>query len=192
MILSDQAIRSAIENGHLIIDPLPPVENFSTTAVDLRLGDQIKIWDENLFGQDAVRVVLEYDEVSIPKLAGFSRDAVMEADGSYLLVPRQFVLAQTVERLGFPIGGGLAGRVEGRSSLARLGVVVHLTAPTIHADFGGDAGSPLTLEIVNLGPFYLSLVPGATRICQLIVERVEGEPGAGLNSVFRDQETPLG
>jgi dCTP deaminase len=192
MILSDRAMRDAIAQNHLIINPLPADESFHPTAVDLRLADQIKVWDEDLVNQQGVAVTLEFDEVSVPKLATFSKDAVFQPDGSYILRPKEFVLGQTMERLGFPLDGGLAGRVEGRSSLARLGVVVHLTAPTIHADFGGESGAPLTLEIVNLGPFHLTLRPGSSRICQLIVERVEGEPEAGLDSSFREQRTPLG
>ncbi|MEX1264045.1 MAG: dCTP deaminase [Actinomycetota bacterium] len=192
MILSDQEIRAAVARGDLILDPLPPLEQFSPSAVDLRLADQILVWDEELTEPAGVDVVLSYDELSIPTLAKYTKDAQLQVDGSFILRPRQFVLGQTVEKVGFPMDGGLAARVEGRSSLARLGIVVHLTAPTIHADFGGDTGSTIILEIVNLGPFSLRLRPGGSRICQLIVEQVKGEFDTGLKSDFRDQDNPLG
>jgi dCTP deaminase len=192
MILSDREIQDAIARESLIVDPAPPSENYSPTAVDLRLADQIKVWDDTLVQQTGVDVHLSFDDVEVPELARWARDATLDPDGYFVLRPREFALGQTLERIGFPLASRLAGRVEGRSSLARLGVVVHLTAPTIHADFGGDTGAPLTLEIVNLGPFHIRLRPGVSRICQVIVERVEGEFGAGLTSTFRDQRDPLG
>jgi dUTPase len=78
------------------------------------------------------------------------------------------------ERVEFPIGEEgrcLAGRVEGKSSYARCGLLIHFTAPTIHAGFSGT----ITLELCNLGPANISLYPGMP-ICQLIVEAVEGVP----------------
>lgn len=192
MILSSRAVQEAIQGGQLIIDPPPPMEHYSPTAVDLRLGPVLKSWNEEMLRQRDVDVQLWYDEVSISQLTPFAQDAPLEGDGSFVIRPRQFVLGQTLERLAFPLASRLAGRVEGRSSLARLGVAVHLTAPTVHADFGGQRGSTLTLEIINLGPFHVRVMPGRTRICQLIVERVEGEAGPGLQSEFREQRGPLG
>ncbi len=192
MILSDQEIRAAVERHDLILDPLPPVDNFSPSAVDLRLASEIKVWDEHLTDPAGVDVTLSIDDLSLPTLVHYSKDAALETDGSFILRPRQFVLGKTVEKLGFPLDGGLAARVEGRSSLARLGLVIHLTAPTIHADFGGDAGSPIILEILNLGPFCLKMRPGKSSICQLIVEQVTGNFGTGLVSDFREQDNALG
>jgi dCTP deaminase len=192
MILSDQAIQEALQSGQLIIDPAPPPQHYNTTAVDLRLGQSLKVWNEDLLGTKGVDVKILYDDVSVPGLGGYALPAKLEADGTFVLKPKQFVIAQTMEKVGFPLVSRLSGRVEGRSSLARLGVVVHLTAPTIHADFGGTMGSPITLEIINLGPFSLVVTPGRSRICQLIVERVEGEPGEAPKSQFRDQRDPLG
>lgn len=189
MILTDGAIRQALQDGRLILDPIPPPHHFNTTAVDLRLGPILKVWEKIPKGAN---LVLDYDDVKIPDLHQFSQDATLGQDGSFQLEPNQFVLAQTLEKVGLPIAGKLAARVEGRSSLARLGVVVHLTAPTIHADFGGVKGAPITLEIINLGPFHIRIKPGSSRICQLIIEQVEGESGSALPSQFQNQKTPLG
>ena len=72
--------------------------------------------------------------------------------------------------------------------MARLGLVVHLTAPTIHAGFSGN----ITLEMVNFGPFHLRLVPDRTRVCQLIVEQLREEAGQDLRSGFVGQKDPRG
>jgi dCTP deaminase len=82
----------------------------------------------------------------------------------------------------------IAARVEGRSSLARIGLMVHLTAPTIHAGFEGH----ITLEMLNHSPFHLKHVPDKTRICQLIFERL-GETPSGLTATdFQGQADPSG
>lgn len=100
-----------------------------------------------------------------------------------------FVLGRTLERVELPIrsrGTCLAARIEGRSSYARCGMLVHFTAPTIHAGFAGT----ITLEIVNLGPLPIMLTPGAP-ICQLIIEQVDGVPFRN-DSQFQDQSTAGG
>jgi dCTP deaminase len=83
-------------------------------------------------------------------------------------------------------GDNLAARVEGKSSYARCGLLVHFTAPTIHAGFSGT----ITLELYNLGPVNISLYPGAP-ICQLIVEVVLGVPFRN-DSQFQNQKKPAG
>ncbi len=105
------------------------------------------------------------------------------------LDPNQFVLAQTIERANLPINPGrptFAARVEGKSSRARLGMLVHFTAPTIHSGFNGK----ITLEIINLSQNSIQLVPDSY-ICQLIFERVSMEP-ANTKNHFSGQQTPAG
>ena len=80
----------------------------------------------------------------------------------------------------------LAARIEGRSSYARAGMMVHFTAPTIHAGYKGT----ITLEIINLGAANILLKPGAP-ICQLIIEEVKGHPFRN-DSQFQGQKTPGG
>lgn len=92
-----------------------------------------------------------------------------------------FLLGWTIEKLSLPDQSRIAARVEGKSSLARLGIGVHVTAPTIHAGFGCKAGdpdfdgSPLQLEIWNAGPLDVKLQANMP-ICQLIFESVDGTP----------------
>ena len=100
------------------------------------------------------------------------------------------ILAQTFENVNFPLNSEgevtYSARVEGKSSLARCGILIHFTAPTIHAGFSG----PITLEIINLGPFTFLLSPGMY-ICQLIIEEVKGTPLSAPNQ-FSGQSTPAG
>ena len=93
------------------------------------------------------------------------------------------MLAWTKEYLPLPVHSRLAARVEGKSSLARLGVGIHITAPTIHAGFSGQ----LQLEIVNHGAAPIVLREGM-RICQLIIETTLGAPEKGYSGLFTGQQ----
>ena len=101
----------------------------------------------------------------------------------------RLVLGRTHEGVKLPIdadGECLAARIEGKSSYARCGLLVHFTAPTIHAGFDGT----ITLELYNMGPLSIALYPG-TPICQLIVETVKGVPFRN-DSQFHGQQAPGG
>src|SRR5262249_19027563 len=115
---------------------------------------------------------------------------ILPAEG-FILKPGAFVLGWTEEQIRLPHTSRLAGRVEGRSSLARLGVGVHVTAPTLHAGFGTteDAhypGTRIRLEIWNCGPLHVCLEKGM-KVCQLILEEVHGTPEKGYEGVFAMQ-----
>jgi dCTP deaminase len=113
-------------------------------------------------------------------------------DEGYMIEPWHFYLGWTLERLQLPHRSRLAARVEGKSSLARLGLGVHVTAPTIHAGFGVNdrdpnfLGSPIQLEIWNTGPMPVLLPPGLP-VCQLIFEWVDGTPERGYRGQFAVQ-----
>jgi dCTP deaminase len=98
------------------------------------------------------------------------------------------MLGLTVERVTLPLmqGQSLAARIEGKSSLARCGLLIHFTAPTVHAGFDGT----LTLEMINLGNVGISLFTGMP-IAQLILEAVIGDPEESP-SQFQGQATPAG
>jgi len=172
--------------GRIILTPPPQNESFGTTAVDLRLGDTISIPKE---GQ-----CINIDPSQIPianTLKTFYDDKLIQND-LYVLKPGKFILSKTQEYISLPIkkdeitGYYLAARVEGKSSWARCGLLVHFTAPTIHAGFKGT----ITLEIINLGLYGFTLRAGMS-ICQLIFELVLGEPEESP-SAFKGQSHPVG
>ena len=115
-------------------------------------------------------------------------------DDGHPLHPREFVLGYTRQLIYLPNSSRIAARVEGKSSLARLGVGVHVTAPTIHAGFGLNQknpempGMPIQLEIFNLGGFIVHLTLGMP-ICQLILEEVREVPLKGYHGHFSTQES---
>lgn len=194
MILSSAGILEALDAGRLIINPQPAPRTpaadasrecpYNTSSVDLRLGNEVAWFNEGL----AVNIDLRLGKFATLFSANSSHRTITE-DQPFSLAPRRFVLANTLERVELPIleqGRCLAARVEGRSSFARCGLLVHFTAPTIHAGFKGK----LTLELINLGPLPILLYPGVY-ICQLIVEEVSGTPFPNV-SQFHGQVTPGG
>ena len=202
MILSNTAIHEALDDGRLIIEP-EPLPRFSvldgasspyqTTSVDLTLSAFLQVpRDEAL----ALNIDLRLTERVASTLLTLSDALEIDQRQGFILQPNQLVLGRTTERIhlrlpedfkGQAIGRPcLAARVEGKSSRARFGILVHFTAPTIHAGFAGH----ITLEIINLGwhPFVLSRdMP----ICQLIFEEVQGIPVAN-ESQFQNQQMPAG
>jgi len=193
MILSNTAIFQALDDGRLIIDPEPSPRfsegnsksPYNTSSVDLRLGSALSIPQPGPFNLDLTKQggLAQFLRQNSNKLS-------LAEVGSFILEPHQFVLGQTLERVELPIRPGsetcLSARIEGRSSYARLGLLVHFTAPTVHADFSGT----LTLEMINLGPSAVTLRYGAY-IAQLIVEEVGGIPVSNP-SQFQNQSKPEG
>ena len=193
MVLCDEGIKKAIASGNLEIDPTPTDDQFQTSSVDIFLGNSFRIWDRAKCSVKGVNVVLNLAEQTFQDTANaYTIPAPLEADGSVILPPfnvePRVLLCLTRERIHLKKQAALAARVEGRSSLARIGLVVHLTAPTIHAGWNG----PITLEIVNHGPFYVKFIPNETRICQFIIETLDAPATGHLGTAFQGQTTPVG
>jgi dCTP deaminase len=194
MILSDKGIKKAIAKGHIIIEPTPEEDHYQTSSVDILLGETFKVWNLSLLSETpGFTGVLDLSEQKFAITAQqLAQDAILEHDGSFVLQPyrkiQQVLLCQTEGRIALHPKSRLAARVEGRSTLARLGVMVHLTAPTIHAGFDGF----ITLEVINHGPFALRLVPHKTPMCQYIFERLEQAPAKKISTDFLHQDTPTG
>lgn len=109
-------------------------------------------------------------------------DAKTIPASGYDLPTKTLLLGWTKEYIELSLETRIAARVEGRSSLARLGLAVHLTAPTIHAGFKG----PIQLEMINHGLVPIRLKAGM-RICQLIFEMTLGTPEKGYKGQFLGQ-----
>ena len=168
-----------IASGHLSFDPAIELNQVVPSAVDLRLGNQFTVFKTPPTGVDTVIDLARVNNVE--EIASAYGDThFREAGKPFRLEPGQFVLAYTMEYLKLP--NYLAARVEGRSSLARLGISIHQTAPTVHATFEGQ----LRLEISLTGPYPCLLYPGQ-KICQLIIERLGTPSQTSLNSQFQQQ-----
>lgn len=188
-VLSNTEIVKALDDGRLVIDPRPHPDPgaknspYDTVSVDLQLAPTILIPKKNLS--------IIFDPGRPGNVATILRtmcESKQVGSQGFTLEPGQFILGNTVEEISLPPIGEvcLAARIEGRSSYARLGLIVHFTAPTIHAGFEGV----IALEIINLGPHPIMLRP-RTRICQLIVETVEGVP-VDAKSQFHGQQGAAG
>lgn len=192
MILSDQGIKEALKNGAIMIDPPPEDAHFDPSSLDLLLGEDFQMWDQKRLNQEGADITLNLALQKFPETAeNYLVDAPLV--GGCLVIPPYsdypwHYLCQTRSRIRLDREHRIAARVEGKSSLARLGLLVHLTAPTVHTTFRGR----ITLEVVNLGPFHIKLVPHETRICSIIFERVETVAATELGSSFQDQIRPGG
>lgn len=186
MILCDHHIQRAIQSRRLIIDPVPAAHCYDSTSVNLRVGDDFHVWKDALKASGTHHGI-RIDDIALEDLIDFTDRLPVNAKGLLAIPPGTFVLVRTLEHVALPPQSKLAARVEGRSKLARLGMSIHITAPTIHAGFSGR----ITLEILNHGPFELLITPNETRLCQLIIEEVSGIPKSGAGS-FTRQSTPLG
>jgi dCTP deaminase len=192
MILSDREISAALARGALKITPDPPAAAWSSTAVDLRLAKEVIRWKRPNAGGVDVPVAPFNPDYDFASLLRDNSDKIdIPADG-FVMTSNTFLLGWTIEAIQLPHRSRLAARVEGKSSLARLGIGVHVTAPTIHAGFGykpGDEnfpGNPIQLEIWNVGPLDILLEVGMP-ICQLIFEVVDGTPEKGYAGRFSIQ-----
>ncbi len=199
MILSDREIQAAIREKIILIEPSPVETLFTSTALDLTLDEVLLRW-KNQGDHPSGQPIKLY-----PFRKGFNIRAMMtdpnysarfsiDPAAGFELVPDTFVLGYTQQRIHLPNQSRIAARVEGKSSLARLGVGVHVTAPTIHAGFGfnpedeGHPGLPIQLEIFNLGNQIVVLDIGMP-ICQLILEEVREVPTRGYQGRFSAQRS---
>lgn len=176
MLLSGAEIKSAVESGQLIIDPV----DFSSgvlqpASIDLRLDSSLKVHsDDPITG-----IKIQPEAVDLQRLLDRYTENIELSDRQlWELKPWQFVIGRTAETVGLPFD--LAARVEGRSRLARLGMGVHITAPKIDPGFKNR----ITLEIFNLGPWTIELASGM-RICTLLVEPLRKPAESGYTGIFQ-------
>jgi len=158
MILSDKDIKKLIDKGDIKIDPIPDLSKaLGPVSIDFRLGHDFLV-----FGTSSH----PYIDVKNPDtFKQITREVNKKSDEQFILHPREFVLASTLEYLEIP--NYLAGRLEGKSSLGRIGLVVHSTAGKFDPGWKGK----LVLEITNIGVLPIALYP-EIRVCQMIFEQI--------------------
>ena len=154
-ILSDKTIKEYLEEGKIVIDPLKDEQQIQPSSVDMRLGDEFKVF----------KVIRKpyIDPKDEEDIAEYMESSTVPEGEAFIILPNEFALATTQEYVKVP--DDLVARVEGRSSMGRLGVTMHVTAGYVDPGFEGR----ITLEISNIGAMPVALYPGQ-RVCQLVFE----------------------
>ena len=177
MILSDRSIREAIAAGRIVIEPLGD-GCIQPSSVDLHIDRLFRVFRNHTLGHIDVKSDLE----ELTELVEVGADDV------FILHPGEFVLGSTAERIGIP--DDLVGRLEGKSSLGRLGLLIHSTAGFIDAGWDGH----LTLELSNVATLPITLYPGMKigQISFLQMTTAADQPyGSGsLGSKYKGQRGP--
>ncbi|MFH0748490.1 MAG: dCTP deaminase [Candidatus Bathyarchaeota archaeon] len=170
-VLSRQEILKYLAEGKLEIIPFDR-HKVGPTSIDLTLGNEFRVFRKvrKIFH---VRENVRYEDVT---------EVVTVSEDNYLLLmPGELVHGITQEKIKLP--ENLAGWIEGRSRYARIGLMIHVTAGLVQP----GCNNKQVLEISNMSPMPLALYPD-TKICQLILEKVEGT--AKYRGKFRNQTTP--
>jgi len=158
MILTGDAIRAAVDKGEIEIDPFDP-KQIGAGSYDLAIANDFR------FFKKAHKILevhehLDYKEetvlVSLPD------------DNPFIIMPGECAHAITLERIR--LSGNICAWLQGRSSFARLGLMVHITAAFVQPGVNNQQ----VLEMFNASPIPLALRPGS-RVCQIIFQRCEGE-----------------
>jgi dCTP deaminase len=167
-VLSDATIRELIESGRIVIEPFD-VSMIQPASVDIRLGNSFRVFHNHR--------IQSIDLGNPPR--DLTEHVEIEDNGEFVIHPGEFVLGRTQEWVEIP--DDVVCRIEGKSSLGRLGLVVHATAGFVDPGFQGT----LTLEIANFNTVPIVLRPGLF-ICQLSfmtldrpAERPYGHPELG-------------
>jgi dCTP deaminase len=177
VILSDRTIRDEIDAGRIVIEPFEP-GCVQPSSVDLHLDRWFRVFRNHTLGHIDVKQNLE------------ELTELLEADDDdpFILHPGEFVLGSTAERVALP--DDLVGRLEGKSSLGRLGLLIHSTAGFVDAGWDGQ----LTLELSNVASLPITLYPGM-KIGQISFMRMttpaDRPYGSGeLGSKYQGQRGP--
>jgi len=171
MILTDREIRLEWQDGNIRFDPDIDPSQIGDSSVDLRLHPSLRI--------------PEYDKDIIIRPSGRTRrelygNTVEIGDNGYNLIPLKFVLGSTLEKVILP--DYLVARLEGKSSLARFGLMIHCTSSHIDPGFK----TVIVLEMYNHGPNTLVLERNML-IAHIVFEKVSMPPSKSYSGQFADQ-----
>ena len=177
MLLSDRDIRAELSSGRVVLEPLD-LEMVQPSSVDVRIDRYFRLFDNHKY--PVIDPSLEQPELT--------RLVEVKPDDPFVLHPGEFVLASTYETVTLP--DDIAARLEGKSSLGRLGLLTHSTAGFIDPGFSGH----VTLELSNVATLPITLWPGM-KIGQLCFFRLSspaehpyGSEGSG--SRYQGQRGP--
>ena len=156
MVLSDRSIREEIEAGRIVIEPFD-ADLVQPSSVDVRVDSRFRVFHNARYPYIDVRQPME-DLTELVEVNG---------DEPFILHPGEFVLGQTFERVTLP--DDLVARLEGKSSLGRLGLLIHSTAGFVDSGFSGN----LTLELSNVANLPITIYHGMP-IGQISFMRMDG------------------
>src|SRR5215210_162417 len=156
MVLSDRTIKQEIDAGRIAFDPFDPAM-VQPSSVDVRVDRQFRVFHNARYPYIDVRQPMD-DLTELVEVAD---------EEPFILHPGEFVLGQTLERVRLP--GDLVARLEGKSSLGRLGLLIHSTAGFVDAGFQGN----LTLELSNVANLPITIYHGMP-IGQISFMRMDG------------------
>ena len=142
MVLSDVAIKKAVKSGGIKILPKLDVKNIRPAGVRLHLGDELLIPAPNQTVDISGSAEIKYKKIKIKK------------DG-YIIRPGEFVLGTTHENI--QMSKDIVGKLDGRSTIARLGLLIHLSSDTV--DGNHEQPRSTVLEMKNVGNFNLRIKP---------------------------------
>ncbi|HEV2529551.1 MAG TPA: dCTP deaminase [Thermomicrobiales bacterium] len=180
MVLSDRDILKAMDTGRIRIDPAPDLKaQLGSVSIDFRLGSTFMVFEHSRHS---------FIDPRQPQSIGEAmRTIEMTDDQPFIMQPGDFALAATIESLD--LADDILGRLEGRSSIARLGITVHSTAAVFEPGWRGTA----TMELSNLGRMAVALYPGM-RICSFSFEEVSSPVmvpyHAKVGNKYAGQSTP--
>jgi dCTP deaminase len=177
VVLSDRDIRAEIEAGRIVIDPFIP-DAVQPSSVDLHLDRRFRVFRNSRYPYIDVRA----DQPELTELVEIG------GDEPFILHPGEFVLGSTFERVELP--NDLVARLEGKSSLGRLGLLIHSTAGYVDPGWEGN----LTLELSNVANLPITLYDGM-KIGQISFQRLSspaevGYGDARIGSKYRGQRDP--
>jgi dCTP deaminase len=157
MILSDRSIKEKIKSGEIVIDPFSE-EFLQPASYDLHLDKYFLVFNRESIGMIDVK----------KKPENLMREIEVDEKIGFVIHPNEFVLANVKEITG--VDSNHVGRLEGKSSLGRLGLIIHATAGFL------DPGNKLrmTLELANVSPLPIKIYPGM-KIAQLAFEKLDSE-----------------
>ena len=176
-VLSDRDIRAALESGAVRIDPYDP-QDLQPSSVDLHLDRSFRVFRNNRY---------PYIDVRAPQ-PDLTELLSVEDEDPFILHPGEFVLGSTLERVTLP--DDLVARLEGKSSLGRLGLLIHSTAGFIDPGWDGH----VTLELSNVANLPITIYPemkiGQLSFVQLSEPAERPYGSAGIGSKYQGQRGP--
>ncbi len=156
VVLSDRTIREEIDQGRIVVDPFDP-GLVQPSSIDVRVDRSFRVFHNGRYPYIDVRQPMD----------DLTEKVEIEGDAPFILHPGEFVLGQTLERVTLP--NDLVARLEGKSSLGRLGLLIHSTAGFVDSGFSGN----LTLELSNVANLPITIYYGMP-IGQISFMRMDG------------------